>query len=117
MKNIPAPQMRMYWAVKSRASGGAIISDAMPLAQIVMIRHSTTAMPAKTSTAPPISGLIFSGLRSPKSCPITTVTPMASAVITKVIRLSTLLPVETPDSPAREPKRPTTSRSTAPYMA
>ena len=42
---------------------------------------------------------------------------MANPVIVKVTRLSTLLPVETPERPAVVPNLPTTSRSTAPYIA
>ena len=45
------------------------------------------------------------------------ITPAASWLRTKVTRFMMLLPVDTPDMPALVPKRPTTSMSTAPYMA
>ena len=57
---------------------------------------------------------ICSGRFSPRYRAMRTVTPMASWVTTKVTRFSTWLPVETAERPEVEPKRPTTSRSTAP---
>ena len=117
MKKMPAPQMRIYWAVRSTASCGACMSTAMVLAKGTIITHSTMEINPNTSTDPPITGPILSLLSSPIACPISTVTPMERPVITNVTRFRTWLPVETPDRPAVVPNLPTTSRSTAPYIA
>ena len=45
------------------------------------------------------------------------ITPAANWLSTNVTRFMMLLPVETPEMPALVPKCPTTSISTAPYMA
>ena len=65
----------------------------------------------------PSRGPILSLRFSPRYRPIRIVTAIAQPVTVKVTTLRTLLPVETPERPAVVPKRPTTRRSTAPYMA
>ena len=72
---------------------------------------------AKKHTAPPITFPHRSCLCSPIYCPNRTVTPMDSPAVTNTTKLIILLPVDTAERPAVVPNQPTTSKSTAPYMA
>ncbi len=81
----------------------------------------STVIPAESDknrqTAPPMTFPTLSARRSPRYLPISTVTPMESPAIVKMIRFTILLPVETPEIPAVVPNQPTTRTSTAPYIA
>ena len=114
---MPAPQIRMYCTVRSRASSGACMAIAMGRAKKTMTTKRTAATTMKSAMAPPMTLPIRSFLFAPMYLPIKTVTPMRRAVTTKVKTFSMVLPVETPEMPASVPNWPTTRRSTAPYMA
>ena len=83
----------------------------------ITIAVSMAASTVKNAIAPPIVLPKYFVFPSPMYRLMSTVTPVVRLVITKVTRLIKLLPVDTADIPADEPKRPTTRRSTAPYIA
>ena len=78
---------------------------------------SAMPMQANSVTQAPMVSPPFSAFPSPICCPSSIVAPMAKLETRLVSVIMICDPVETAETSAALPNRPTTSRSTAPYIA